>query len=102
MGRAGTDEEVQQEPGFYRFGWFYDYSGGKSPTLVFITSPKFTHHSASMRVVGTSRLGGKFANYDSREVPDTLEVLWHYPNDTLVTFSQFNATGARAAAAEAV
>jgi predicted dehydrogenase len=23
-----------------------------------------------------------------------MEVLWHYPNDTLVTFSQFNATGA--------
>ena len=39
-------------------------------------------------------IGGKFANYDNREVPDTMEVVWHYPGDTLVTFSQFNATGA--------
>ena len=38
-------------------------------------------------------MGGKFAGMtDNREVPDTLEVLWHYPGDTLVTFSQFNAT----------
>ena len=27
-----------------------------------------------------------------------MEVLWHYPNDTLVAFSQFNATGAAPAA----
>ena len=27
-------------------------------------------------------------------LPDTLEVIWHYPKDTLVTFSQFNATAA--------
>ena len=43
-------------------------------------------------------MGGKFADYDNREVPDTLEVMWHYPGDTLVTFSQFNATGGAAAA----
>ena len=46
-------------------------------------------------------MGGKFANYDNREVPDTLEVLWHYPGDTLVTFSQFNATAAPAGASGA-
>jgi Oxidoreductase family, C-terminal alpha/beta domain len=27
-----------------------------------------------------------------------MEVVWHYPGDTLVTFSQFNATGAQPAA----
>jgi predicted dehydrogenase len=43
-------------------------------------------------------MGGKFADYDNREVPDTLEVLWHYPGDTLVTFSQYNASAALAAA----
>jgi hypothetical protein len=42
-------------------------------------------------------IGGKFVNYDNREVPDTLEVLWHYPGDTLVSFSQYNASGAPAA-----
>src|SRR5262249_37868466 len=33
---------------------------------------------------------------DNREVPDTLEVLWQYPGNTLVTFSQYNATAAPA------
>jgi predicted dehydrogenase len=35
---------------------------------------------------------------DNREIPDTLEVLWRYPGDTLVTFSQFNANAAAASA----
>ena len=40
-------------------------------------------------------LGGRFAGMeDNREIPDTLEVIWRYPGDTLVTFSQFNATAA--------
>jgi predicted dehydrogenase len=43
-------------------------------------------------------MGGKFANYNNREIPDTMEAVWHYPGDTLVTFSQFNATSAPGAA----
>jgi predicted dehydrogenase len=41
-------------------------------------------------------MGGKFADYDNREVPDTLEVLWTYPGQTLVSFSQYNASSAPA------
>ena len=44
--------------------------------------------------LAVTAMGGKFAIEDNREVPDTLEVVWQYPNNTLVTFSQFNATGA--------
>ncbi len=83
---------------FYRFRWFYDYSGGQLTNFG-------VHYLAQIHAslgVNAPRavvaLGGKFANYDNREVPDTLEVLWHYPGDTLVTFSQFNANGAGAAA----
>jgi predicted dehydrogenase len=83
---------------FYRFRWFYDYSGGQLTNFG-------VHYLAQIhRSLGVDApqsvvaLGGKFGNYDNREVPDTLEVLWHYPNDTLVTFSQFNATGAPPAA----
>jgi len=47
--------------------------------------------------LAVTAMGGKFANFDNREVPDTLEVLWHYPGDTLVTFSQFNSSAAPAA-----
>jgi hypothetical protein len=43
-------------------------------------------------------MGGKFADYDNREVPDTLEVVWHYPGEVLVTFSQYNASAAPGAA----
>src|SRR5436190_14463831 len=36
-------------------------------------------------------MGGKPAAIkDNREIPDTLEAVWQYPGDILVTFSQFN------------
>jgi predicted dehydrogenase len=79
---------------FYRFRWFYDYSGGQLTNFG-------VHYLAQIhRSLGVDApkavvaIGGKFANYDNREVPDTMEVVWHYPGDVLVTFSQFNATGA--------
>ncbi|MFM8273329.1 MAG: Gfo/Idh/MocA family protein [Gemmata sp.] len=83
---------------FYRFRWFYDYSGGQLTNFG-------VHYLAQIQAAlgvdapkAVVALGGKYGNYDNREVPDTLEVLWHYPGDTLVTFSQFNATGAAPAA----
>jgi predicted dehydrogenase len=79
---------------FYRFRWFTDYSGGQLTNFG-------VHYLAQIhRSLGVdapravAAIGGKFADYDNREVPDTMEVMWHYPGDTLVTFSQFNATGA--------
>ena len=45
--------------------------------------------------LAVTAMGGRFAGMDdNREIPDTLEAIWHYPGDTLVTFSQFNATAA--------
>lgn len=38
-------------------------------------------------------MGGKFAVSDNREVPDTLEVLWTYPGNALVSFTQINTNG---------
>ena len=78
---------------FYRFRWFYDYSGGQVTNFG-------VHYLAQIhRSLGVDAptavvaMGGKFGNFDNREVPDTLEVVWHYPGDTLVTFSQYNANG---------
>ena len=105
---AGFDWDAWQGPAplrkfnrnrrFYRFRWFYDYSGGQLTNFG-------THYLATIhRVLGVdaplaaTAIGGRFAAYDNREVPDTLEVLWQYPGDTLVTFSQFNASAAPAAA----
>jgi len=83
---------------FYRFRWFYDYSGGQLTNFG-------VHYLAQIHAAlgveaprAVVAIGGKFADYDNREVPDTLEVVWHYAGDTLVTFSQLNATGAQPAA----
>ena len=46
--------------------------------------------------LAVTAMGGKFALEDNREIPDTLEAIWHYPGNTLVTFSQFNASAAPA------
>jgi predicted dehydrogenase len=81
---------------FYRFRWFYDYSGGQLTNfgVHYLDVIQWALGHDAPRAV--TAMGGKFALTDNREVPDTLEVLWHYPGDTLVTFSQFNATAAPA------
>ncbi len=82
--------------GFYRFRWFYDYSGGQL-TNFGVHYLDMIHwalgHDAPLAVTA---MGGKFAIADNREVPDTLEVMWTYPGNTLVTFSQYNASAAAA------
>src|SRR5437867_1529324 len=82
---------------FYRFRWFYDYSGGQL-TNFGVHYMDVVHralgHDAPLAVTA---MGGKLAIEDNREIPDTLEVLWMYPGGTLVTFSQYNANAAPAA-----
>ena len=81
---------------FYRFRWFYDYSGGQVTNfgvhyLDFIQSA--LGQDAPLAVTA---MGGRLAGMDdNREIPDTLEAIWRYPGGTLVTFSQFNATAAQ-------
>ena len=81
---------------FYRFRWFYDYSGGQLTNFgvhYMDTIHWALGHDAPLAVTA---MGGKFAVQDNREIPDTLEVLWTYPGGTLVTFSQYNATASPA------
>jgi predicted dehydrogenase len=80
---------------FYRFRWFYDFSGGQV-TNFGVHYLDFIHWALGQNAPRTvTTLGGRFAGMaDNREIPDTLEAIWHYPGDTLVTFSQFNATAA--------
>jgi predicted dehydrogenase len=75
----------------YKFRWFSDYSGGQLTNFG-------THYLDVIQWAlgqdaprGVYAAGGKFALADNRDIPDTLEVIWEYPNRTLVTFSQFNA-----------
>src|SRR5580704_862307 len=78
---------------FYKFRWFYDYSGGQL-TNFGVHNLDMIHWALGQNApLAVAAMGGKFAGMtDNREVPDTLEVMWTYPGDTLVTFSQFNAT----------
>lgn len=83
---------------FYRFRWFSDYSGGQL-TNFGVHYLAQIHRSLGVDApLSVAAIGGKFVDYDNRDVPDTMEVLWHYPGNTLVTFSQYNATGAQPAA----
>jgi predicted dehydrogenase len=82
---------------FYRFRWFCDYSGGQ------VTNFGVHYMDAIQWALGydaplaVTAMGGKFTIEDNREIPDTLEVVWTYPGNKLVTFSQFNATAQPAA-----
>jgi predicted dehydrogenase len=80
---------------FYRFRWFYDYSGGQV-TNFGVHYLDFIHWALGHRAPESiMAMGGKpAAMKDNREIPDTLEAVWTYPGQTLVTFSQFNATAA--------
>ena len=82
----------------YRFRWFYDYSGGQltNTGAHFLDIIHWALGEDAPRTAAA--MGGKIADFDDREVPDTLEAMWTYPSGTLVTFSQYNASNADAAA----
>jgi predicted dehydrogenase len=82
----------------YRFRWFYDYSGGQ------LTNQGVHYMDVIQWALGqdaprsVTALGGKFADFDNREIPDTLEVVWQYDPGTLVTFTQINSSNPAATA----
>jgi predicted dehydrogenase len=82
---------------FYRFRWFYDHSGGQLTNFGVHYMDAIHWALGQDAPLAVTAMGGRFAVEDNREVPDTLEVLWTYPGNTLVTFSQYNATAAPAA-----
>jgi predicted dehydrogenase len=87
--------------GFYRFRWFYDYSGGQV-TNFGVHYLDLIHAALGQDApLAVTAMGGKIAIEDNREIPDTLEAIWRYPGGTLVTFSQFNATAPSASARSA-
>jgi predicted dehydrogenase len=77
---------------FYRFRWFFDYSGGQVTNfgvhyLDFIQWALGEQAPALVTALGARAAGMN----DNREIPDTLEALWQYPSGALVSFSQINA-----------
>lgn len=80
---------------FYRFRWFYDYSGGQVTNFGVHYLDFIQAALGQDAPLAVTAMGGRFAGMDdNRQIPDTLEAVWQYPGGTLVTFSQFNATAA--------
>ncbi len=77
---------------FYRFRWFYDYSGGQLTNFGVHYMDMIQWALGQDAPQAVTAMGGKLVIEDNRDIPDTLEVLWMYPGNTLVTFSQFNAS----------
>jgi predicted dehydrogenase len=79
---------------FYRFRWFYDYSGGQVTNfgVHYMDMLRWCIGAESPRAVTV--MGGKYAVKDNREVPDTLEALWQFDGPTLMVFSQYNTNSA--------
>jgi predicted dehydrogenase len=82
---------------FYRFRWFYDHSGGQVTNFGVHYMDAIHWALGQDAPLAVTAMGGKFVVEDNRDIPDTLEVVWTYPGQTLVTFSQFNATAQPAA-----
>lgn len=87
---------------FYKFRWFWPYSGGQVTNFGTHYIDLIHMGLGQDRPTAVTAIGGKFADMDNRQIPDTLEVLWEYPGGTLVTFSQYNANAAPAAARPAI
>jgi len=83
-----------QNRAYYRFRWFYDYSGGQL-TNMGAHYLDMIHWALGVDApTSVSAMGSKFVIKDNREIPDTLQVNYLYPNNTLVSFTQVNANAA--------
>lgn len=76
---------------FYRFRWFWDYSGGQLTNFGVHYLDSIHQGLGVDTPLAVTAMGGRLAIEDNREIPDTMEVVWLYPNNTLVTFTQINA-----------
>ena len=81
---------------FYRFRWFYDYSGGQLTNFGVHYLDMIQWALGKNAPLAVTAMGAKSAIEDNREIPDTLEVLWMFPDKTLVNFTQINTNAAAA------
>ena len=73
----------------YKFRWFYDYSGGQLSDNGVHFLDLIQWGLGRDAPLSVTAVGGKYAVKDNRQTVDTMEVLWQFPGDTLVTFSDF-------------
>src|ERR1035437_213971 len=64
---------------YYRFRWFYDYSGGQLTNYGVHYLDMLRWCLGQDAPLAVTALGGKYAVKDNREIPDTLEPSRHVP-----------------------
>ncbi|MCS7023875.1 MAG: Gfo/Idh/MocA family oxidoreductase [Bryobacteraceae bacterium] len=79
---------------YYRFRWFYDYSGGQLTNFGVHYMDMLRWAIGKDAPTAVTAMGGKYAIQDNREIPDTLEALWEFEGGPLMVFSQYNANSA--------
>ncbi len=78
---------------FYRFRWFYNYSGGQLTNFGVHYVDMLRWALGKDSPLAVTAMGGRYAVKDDREIPDTLEALWDF-GGTLMVFTQYNANAA--------
>jgi len=73
---------------FYKFRWFYDYSGGQLTNYGVHAVDMIRWCIGKEYPRRVTALGGKYVLHDNREIPDTLQAVWEYDGGVLVTFAQ--------------
>ena len=78
----------------FNYRWFFDYGGGQL-TDNGVHFLDLIHWGLGQETpLAVTAIGGKYAVQDNRETPDTMQVLWQYPQGTLVSFFQSSVNAA--------
>jgi len=78
----------------FRFRWFYDYGGGQLTDNGVHFLDLIQWGLGKDKPSSVTALGGNYLLEDNRDVPDTLQVLWEYPQGPMVSFLQSSANAA--------
>ena len=78
----------------YKFRWFRDYSGGQMTNFGTHWLDVIQWCTGQDAPEGVFAVGHHKVVTDNRQVPDTMEAVWSYPDGMLVNFAQYNANGA--------
>lgn len=78
----------------FNYRWFFDFGGGQL-TDNGVHFLDLIHWGLGRETSeSVTAIGGKYVVEDNRETPDTQQVLWQYPQGTLVSFLQSSANAA--------
>jgi len=79
---------------FYKFRWFYDYSGGQLTNYGVHNVDMLRWCLGLDAPNSVTAIGGKYAMQDNREIPDTLQVIWEWDGPTLMVFTHHDCNDA--------